>query len=93
MEDNNIRVVSQRLFVDEPISICLVVCFPDMTKVHEILLKRMGKNIKNIMEVRQIKLSLKITEKKKTTVRVKGDMYSCHISEVSILLSKISFEV
>jgi hypothetical protein len=64
-----------------------------MTKVHEILLKRMGKNIKNIMEVRQIKLSLKITEKKKTTVPVKGDMCSCHISEVSILLSKIFFEV
>ncbi|MBP6257315.1 hypothetical protein KA405_06660 [Patescibacteria group bacterium] len=75
MDDNNTRVVLLKRFADEPILICLGVCFHDLKKVMVKLLKKMGNCIKNIMEALQIKHYLTTMEKKKRIGQVSEDIH------------------
>jgi hypothetical protein len=92
IDDSNILVVSQKRFVDEPILICLVVCFLVLKKVDEQQLRKMVRNIKNIMAVLQIKHCLTTMEKKKRIEQASEDIRSFPISEVFMTFSRIYWE-
>jgi hypothetical protein len=75
MVGNNFQVASQKRFADEPILICLGVCFHDLKKVMVKLLKKMENCIKSIMEVRLTKHYLTTMEKKKRIGQVSEDIH------------------